>query len=155
MRIAKYSYKHLAWIKIAAPWDRGRPAQCRIVFAGRGAEKSDRIVDLDLDLDVDLDVDQDVDLDVDLDVDGIWRALLSLSSSKTCNATKSTSTSKSRSRSRSRSQNRNWHAKMEFQKNYAALGVPPPDSWAMSHPKVAGEAPAAPGAMVIVTGETH
>jgi hypothetical protein len=55
LRIAKYSYKHLAWIKIAAPWDRGRPAQCRIVFAGRGAEKSDRIVDLDLDLDVDLD----------------------------------------------------------------------------------------------------
>ena len=56
---------------------------------------------------------------MDLEVAGIRCAPLSLSISITCTAT--TSTSKSRSRSKSRSQSRNSHAKMEFQKNYAAL----------------------------------
>jgi hypothetical protein len=59
---------------------------------------------------------------VDLDVDGIRGAPLSLSNSITCTATASMSTSNSRSRFKSRSQNRDSHAKMEFLKNYAALG---------------------------------
>ena len=94
-------------------WDRGRPAQCRIVFAVRGTEQSEMNLDVDL------------DMDLDLDVDRIRRAPLSHSNSIICSATASTSTSNSRSRSKSRSQNRDSHAKMEFLKNYAALGVPP------------------------------
>jgi hypothetical protein len=66
-----------------------------------------------------------MNLDVDLDVDGIRGAPLSLSNSITCTATTSTSTANSRSRSKSRSQNRDSHAKMEFLKNYAALGCQP------------------------------